>query len=323
MKRRTKLFTAAGLLSLVPLGLLIIYLAYPRVLLRTVVAVQRSNAGFDHRWVQVKDWDLPYIDSKGQGRHDQQTLLLVHGFGDSKDSFLDLAAGLTDDYRIVALDLPGFGETAIRTDGDYSADFYVSVIVGFLDQLDLDAVHLVGYSMGGMLAAKVAARSPDRVRTLTLLAPAGLPGDRPSQMDQIMAQEQVLPLTYRDRESFERLMQLNFHQPLDIPDFALRAVVAEGRDRADLHQLIFGKLFNAAEVAALEQELVTLQVPALVIWGIDDRILDVSAADRWLQVNPDIRVVKLPAVGHDLIHQRIDDILKQLRIHSGVAAAGN
>jgi pimeloyl-ACP methyl ester carboxylesterase len=316
MKRRTKLFIVVGLLLLVPLVLLIIYLAYPRVLLRGVIAVRRSRAGFDHRWVQVQDWNLPYLVSKHSG-DEQETLLLVHGFGDNKDSFLDLAEGLTDDYRIVAVDLPGFGETAIRTAGDYNPGFYAGVIVGFLDQLKIDTVHLVGYSMGGMLAAKVAARSPDRVRTLTLLAPGGLTGDQPSEMDQIIAHQQVLPLVYRDRESFERLMQLNFHHSLDIPDFALRAVVAEGRDRADLHEMIFGKLFNAAETSALEQEIATLQLPTLIIWGVEDRILNVSAADRWSQLNPDFHVVKLPAVGHDLIHQRVDEIRKELRIRIG------
>jgi pimeloyl-ACP methyl ester carboxylesterase len=317
MKRRTKLLIVAGLLLLVPLVLLVIYLAYPRVLLRRVIAVRRSRAGFDHGWVQVQDWNLPYLVSQQPGGDDQETLLLVHGFGDNKDSFLDLAAGLTDDYHIVALDLPGFGETAIRTDGDYDPSLYADVIVGFLDQLEIDTVHLVGYSMGGMLAAKVAARSPDRVGTLMLLAPGGLSGDQPSEMDQIIAQQQVLPLVYRDRESFERLMQLNFHRSLDIPDFALRAVVAEGRDRADLHEMIFDKLFNAAETSALEQEIATLQLPTLIIWGVEDRILHVSAADRWLQLNPDFRVVKLPAVGHDLIHQRIDEIRQELRIHIG------
>jgi pimeloyl-ACP methyl ester carboxylesterase len=320
MKRRKQLFVVGGLLSFLSAALVIIYVAYPRVLLRAVVAVQRSNAGVGHDWVQVQDWDLPWIDSQQQGKDNQETILLVHGFGDTKDSFLDLAAGLTDDYRIVALDLPGFGESAIRMDQDYSATFYVSVILDFLDQLDIDSVHLVGYSMGGMLAAKVASQSPDRVRTLTLLAPAGLQGDQPSEMDRIVAEGKGIPLTYRDRESFDRLMRLNFHQQLDVPDFAIRAVIAEGKERAELHELIFSKLFNAADRAAFEQQIAALKMPTVLIWGTEDRILDVSAADRWSQVNPDIRVVLLPEVGHDLIHQRIRKIHEELRAQIGAVA---
>jgi pimeloyl-ACP methyl ester carboxylesterase len=321
MKRRKKLFVVAGIFSLLAVAFVIIYLAYPRVLLKAVMALQRSGAGVEHDWVQVQDWNLPYIDSLQEGKDDQETVLLVHGFGDTKDSFLDLAAGLSDDYRIVALDLPGFGESAIRMDDDYSATFYVRMILDFLDQRDIDGVHLVGYSMGGMLAAKVASQSPDRVHTLTLLAPAGLHGDRPSEMDRIVAEEKGCPLTYRDRASFDRLMRLNFNQQLDIPDFAIRAVIAEGRKRADLHELIFSKLFSPADTAALENEIAALKMPTLLIWGAEDQILDVSTADRWSQVNPDIRVVILPGVGHDLIRQRIPKICEELLSHFPAGAA--
>ncbi|NNE00445.1 MAG: alpha/beta fold hydrolase [Pirellulaceae bacterium] len=311
-KRRSRWLAVGGFLALLIAAFAIIYVAYPRVLLNVAIAVQRSNAGFDHYWVKVDDWNLPVIDSHTEGVQ-RETILLVHGFGDSKDSFLELASGLTSDYRVVAVDLPGFGETAIRRDGDYTAAFYVRTLSRLIEQLNVDSVHLVGYSMGGMLATKLAASSSDQVRTLTLLAPAGLPGEEASELERLIASGDDNPLTYRNREEFGRVLHLNFHDRLDIPDFALRAVIAGGRERAELHDVIFAQLFDPASVSTFEQQVAALKVPTVVLWGSEDRILHVSGADRWSRVNPNIRVVKIPSVGHDLVRQAIGRIVEELR----------
>ncbi len=277
MKRRKTLFVVAGVMLSCALVFAVVYFAYPRMLLRSGVALQRSAAGFSHRWIEVNRWQLPYIDSHPQGNADRPTILFVHGFGDTKDRFIDLADKLTDNYRVVALDLPGFGETAIRMDEDFDAALYVRCIIEFVDKLELGPVHLVGYSMGGGLAAKAAVDSPEKFRTLTLLAPAGLPGARPSELDQIIARSGEIPLVYRDRQSLDRLLELNFNKTPDLPDFVLRAILAEGIERADLHEHIFRRLFNPDDVAAFEGEVAAIEIPTLLIWGQDDRILDVSA----------------------------------------------
>lgn len=321
MKRRRKLVVAAGLFSVVPIALVIVYLAFPRVLLRGLVALQRANAGFEHQSMEVHQWTLPWIEAgpedvgKPEDAGKPETILLLHGFGDSKDSFIDFAAEWSDSYRIVALDLPGFGETAVRMDEHYDADLYVRVILEFVDQLEVDSVHLIGYSMGGMLAAKAAAASPGRIRTLTLLAPAGMAGTQPSQMERMMNKGNGNPLTYRDRAGFDQLMQLNFNQRVDLPEFICRAAVAQGRERAELHELIFNRLFDPENAIHFEQEVAGLQMPTLLIWGTEDRILDVSAADHWLRVKPDIRLEIIPHVGHDLVRQRIDKLHDLLEAH--------
>lgn len=301
------LFVAAGL------AFAVVYVAFPRVLLRTYETVHRARAGFTAGSARVNGWQVPYIQA---GQHDdRETVLLIHGFGDSKDRFVDLAKGLTDDFRIIAPDLPGFGESANRSDQKFSADFYRNVIIGFLDELEIESAHLVGYSMGGLLSAKVAAASPQRVRTLTLLAPAGLPGDELSEVDRLLESGQT-PLIYRNRESLERLLTLNFNGDFYVPDFAFRALLAEGKERADLHELIFDQLFDRNAITEFQQQVASIDVPTIVIWGMEDRILDASSADRWQEVNPRIKVAKLSGVGHALIHQRIDEIRTAIRDHA-------
>jgi pimeloyl-ACP methyl ester carboxylesterase len=323
MKGANKRRVILGLLAVPVLILLVIYLAYPGLLLRSYVLFQRSRAGFSLRHVDVKDWKTPYLDSSqaGEQRAAQETIVWVHGFGDTKDNLIPLAKRFQGDFRILALDLPGFGESANRREQDLSADFYVAVIIGFLDRLNIDSAHLVGYSMGGMLAAKLAARAPGRVRTLTLLAPAGLIGDQPSDADRLLAEGEI-PLVYRDRKALQRLLDLNFNGDSYIPGFAKRALLAEGKRRADLHELIFETLFDPAGAAELANEISSLRMPVLLIWGEDDRILSVSCADQWLRANPDIRLVVVPDVGHALVHQRIDVVERHVRTHLGRTNAG-
>lgn len=314
--RRTRLPTKrglrwlAGMAAVCAVAFLIVYFAFPGLLLGAYRVWQRNDAGFERRSVQVGDWNIPYLDSDPGG--DQQVVLLLHGFGDNKDNLIKLAEGLTSDYRVLAPDLPGFGETAIRPETDYTFELYVASVVGLLDRLDLSSVHLVGYSMGGMLAVKAAAESPQRFRTLTLLAPAGIRGDRLSKFDKMLDAGDSIPLVYSDRESFERVLKLNFNRIPEIPDFAIRAIVAEGKRRRAVYGRIFRTLLAEREKDVFEREIASLRMPVLLLMGQADQIIDPSAADRWLEIHPGIEREVLPGASHGMVLQQSDAVRQRL-----------
>lgn len=311
--RRLQFLAAMALAFLASIG--IVYFAFPGLLFDLYRVWQRREGGFNRQTVEVEKWRIPYLDSASES--DRQVVLLLHGFGDNKDNFIALAAGLTDEYRVVVPDLPGFGETAIRPDTEYSPELYVRTILGLLDRLGISSVDLVGYSMGGTLAVKIAAQSPHRVRSLTLLAPAGIRGDRRSKFDRMVDAGDDIPLVYRDRESFERLLRLNFNRLPKIPDFAVRAILAEGKRRADVFECVFEAMLADLETASFQQEIASLQMPVQIIMGDADQIVDRSAADRWQEIHPEIKVTTLPGASHALVHQRIETLrellLSQLR----------
>ena len=99
-------------------------------------------------------------------------VLLLHGLGSSKMSFLDTAADLSrSGYRVHALDLPGFGSSS-KAPAPYGAPFFARSVIGVMDALGLERAHLVGNSMGGRVALEVGLEHPDRVGALALLCPA-------------------------------------------------------------------------------------------------------------------------------------------------------
>src|SRR3954469_20051701 len=99
-------------------------------------------------------------------------MLLLHGLGGAKSSFFDTAAALSRDYRVHALDLPGFGGSSKPAFAPYGADFAARAVIGTMDALGIDRAHLVGNSMGGRVAIEVGLTRPDRVGGIALLSPA-------------------------------------------------------------------------------------------------------------------------------------------------------
>lgn len=99
-------------------------------------------------------------------------VLAIHGLGATKGSFVPTLVALSDRHRVIALDLPGFGDSDKPIGAAYDAPFFATACAELLDALQLDRVHLIGNSLGGRVALEMALRWPDRARRLALLAPS-------------------------------------------------------------------------------------------------------------------------------------------------------
>jgi pimeloyl-ACP methyl ester carboxylesterase len=99
-------------------------------------------------------------------------LLAMHGLGATKVSFISTVSALSPRFRVIALDLPGFGDSAKPIGASYDARFFARAVIALLDALELDRVHLIGNSLGGRIALEVALEYPGRVERLALLCPS-------------------------------------------------------------------------------------------------------------------------------------------------------
>jgi pimeloyl-ACP methyl ester carboxylesterase len=119
------------------------------------------------RHVDTADGGLSTIEA-GTG----EPVLLLHGLGATKASFLPTIDALAPGYRAIAVDLPGFGDSDKPLWGAYDPPFFARAMAGLLDALELDSAHVVGNSMGGRVALELGLSQPTRVRRLVLLAPS-------------------------------------------------------------------------------------------------------------------------------------------------------
>ena len=124
---------------------------------------------------QTIDIDGLKVHYKETGPLGAPALLLLHGFGSSLQAWDDWSVKLEQKYRVIRLDLPGFGLTGASPDHDYSEEKDLAILTRFADKLGLDKFSVIGHSMGGKMAWSLAAAQPDRVQALVLMAPDGFP----------------------------------------------------------------------------------------------------------------------------------------------------
>ena len=248
------------------------------------------------QFISLEQATLHYRD-QGQG----PTIVLLHGIFASLHTWDVWADSLSQDYRVIRLDLPGFGLTGPASNNDYSIKAYLSHLHQLLKQLDTGPVHLVGSSLGGMIAWNYTATYPQQVSSLTLLDPAGYPFDLPWILD--VAQwpivgdmfEYITPRfvvsmnvrsVYSDNdkitpETLDRYYQLLLHP-------GNRQAVVQGlRDFSHSHQSI--------DPSAILQQI---QQPALIMWGVDDAWIPFELAHRFNQDLPNSQLRLYPGVGH-------------------------
>ena len=106
-------------------------------------------------------------------------VIALHGLGGTKISFLPTVAALADQFRVIAVDLPGFGDSDKPVGAAYDARYFARAVVALLDELELERVHLVGNSMGGRVALEVGLRYPERVRPRAAVVIAGVAARAP------------------------------------------------------------------------------------------------------------------------------------------------
>ena len=135
---------------------------------RALLAVLRPLLGLRRHEVRVAGETWPYLAG---GPSSAPTVLFVHGFGADKDMWLTYARRFKDRYRIIAPDLPGFGDADRRADRDYAPRAQARRLAAFCDALRIKDAHVVGSSMGGFISAWLAIDRADLVRSLTLMTP--------------------------------------------------------------------------------------------------------------------------------------------------------
>jgi pimeloyl-ACP methyl ester carboxylesterase len=220
------------------------------------------------------------------------TVLALHGLGATKSSFLTTIAALADDFRVIAVDLPGFGDSDKPIGAAYDAAFFADAVIGLLDALELDRVHLLGNSLGGRISLEVGLRDPDRVSRIGLLAPSlAWRRGRPWQPLLRLVRPELGLLQLAPRPVVERFVRWL------IPD-ASDGWAAAGVDeflRAYLTRSGRAAFYAAARHIYLDEphgergfwtRLATLEPPALFIWGRHDRLVPLAFARHVVQTLP-------------------------------------
>ena len=222
-------------------------------------------------FTEVGGFRVRYAD-RGFG---DSVVLLLHGFGGDLDNWMFNLDSLAEKHRVLALDLPGHGQS-VKTNVDPSLSGMATFVRKFLDGLSVSSVHVVGHSMGGAIAMQLASDSPETVKSLGLICSAGLGPDINSDYLRgfVEAQsQQELKLVLQQLFADESLVNLQLVNDL------LNYKRIDGVE-ATLNALS-ETLISAGEQTFLTDNIVASGIPVLVIWGKQDRIIPVSHAQNY------------------------------------------
>ena len=239
------------------------------------------------------------------GPRDAPALLLLHGFGGSLHTWDALAARLEGAYRVIRLDLPGFGLTGPDPGRDYSDARSHSVLMALMDRLGVARATVAGHSMGGRIAWTLAALHPERVERLVLLAPDGFasPGFAYGTAPKVSALLRLLPYAM---PAF--LLRASLAPAYADPALVTDALVTRYRDLL-LAPGVRGAILERTAQAVLVDPVPLLRritVPVLLLWGREDRMIPVRNADAYLAAMPVARLVTFPGVGH-VLHEEASE----------------
>ena len=225
-------------------------------------------------------------------------LILLHGIASSLHTWEDWAPELSRHHRVISYDQPGAGLTGADPTGDYSDERAMQVLLALMDRLGVQRATLIGHSMGGRLAWKMAAEHPVRVDRLVLISPDGFPTpgvedgsgfDVPWYAAGVklvlprVLLAQGLKAAYADPSIALTEARLTRYHDL------LRAPGVRGALLERLRQL------RQQDPTAL---LHRIKAPTLLLWGAQDAMIPVTNAADYQRAMPDAKVVELPGVGH-------------------------
>lgn len=283
--------TALALLAALVVVPAAVYFLFPGFLYDLSIQRYRDRAGLTEHRVQVGDHVIAYLEG-GTG----EPIVLLHGFGADKDHWTQFAEFLTDSYRIIAPDLPGFGESSKRPDTPYTIAAQVRRLDDFAAALGLERFHLAGNSMGGAIAGKYAVDHPDRLLSLGLFAPGDVLSAEKSEHMKLVEQGTNM-LLVESPGDFQRLLAFLFVDVPPIPRSILRYLGQKSVEQHDFNAGIYRQLM-VEEAYALDEEAGRIAVPTLVLWCDHDRVLDVSGARVLAESIPRNTTVILKDCGH-------------------------
>jgi len=257
-------------------------------------------------------------------------LVLLHGVGCSILEFQQNIEALSKTHRVYALDLLGHGETGKPLDESYTVERQAQFVLDWMSAVGLESAHILGWSLGGRLALQCAAMKPQSVSSLVLVAPGGVDDNKGVILELRLSTAPVLGELLGTRHSkymMRKIWEKVFFDPApfvtdEFVEKKLELACQPGAHQAFLKCLrsILGiRSFLSGPVHDIQEKMLIMDLPVLVIWGRDDQYFSVKHHERLVEKLRGVRVKLFDRCGHsphiecaDLFNETVAAFLKDV-----------
>jgi pimeloyl-ACP methyl ester carboxylesterase len=255
---------------------------------------------------------LAYVD-EGTGDH---TIIFIHGLGSYLKAWKKNIEGLKDQYRCIAIDLPGYGKSS-KEPHSGKMTFYASVVKALIDELALENVVLAGHSMGGQISMVAAINYPEAVSKLILADPAGFEEFTEGQKQwfrDVMTVKGVMKTTV---EQIQTNLAYNFYNVPDDAGFMItdRIAMRSAEDFEAYCYTVVKSVEGMVDETMLEL-LDQLNQPTLIVFGENDNLIPnrflnpgktIDVAKAGHHKIPNSKLIMVPKAGHFVQFEKPDE----------------
>ena len=247
-------------------------------------------------------------------------ILFIHGFGASSYSWRYLTEPLSQNRRVITIDLKGFGQSPKPRDGLYSIYEQARLVRDFILAQDLQNLTIIGHSYGGGVALltsiQLSKLQPKRQKDLILIGNAAYPQKLPSFM-RILATPILGPMVLYwapNKIQVHSLLKKVYFKDDLIPEAAIDHYAKNmGQENAKYATLQIARQLMPGDMEVVTKQYTEVTVPTLIIWGSQDEIISPEIGKRLNAALPNSRLIMLDDVGHAPQEERPDLILPQIK----------
>ncbi len=251
------------------------YYFFPGIIVKSFFIYNRLSAGLSRHEIKVDDHQWAYFAGVTG-----DVIVFLNGFGDSKEGWGAFPAPFMDSYRVIIPDLPGFGENSRVLSDSYRVPDQAKRLDRFVETIGLRSFHLCGESLGGTIAAYYATVYPDKVKSIMVMGSPGLRQAAKTDAMRAYEKDKTEGLYYKTEKGFHQLMGWAFAKPPQFPRPFVDYFVETARERYSFNKKMFDDLYKT-DFTIMENRLLKITAPVLIIWGNNDRIIHISTGEAY------------------------------------------
>ncbi len=261
-------------------------------LYEVVTTYERYSAGLEKKSMTLGFGEMVYSENDVIS---DVTLVLVHGFGGNKDTWNRVVAEWDDKYHIIAIDLPGHGESVSEKTLGYTITDQAERLNLFLEAKKIKHFYLFGHSMGGAIALRYAVNHKKNVNALILIDSMGM---EQTKSDGVILAEHSIKNPLYDvctEERLETLLSYSMYKAPYIPDIIKDALLHDKCERLALEKILYEDMYKDVDLSDVAN---SIDIPTLILWGEKDRMTHVDDAALFHHTINGSRLVIFKETGH-------------------------
>ncbi|MBI5355941.1 MAG: alpha/beta fold hydrolase [Candidatus Aenigmarchaeota archaeon] len=248
---------------------------------------------------------IKYLDEGGG-----DCVILIHGLGGHSGRWEKVIPELSKGHRVIAPDLPGFGDSDKPAHGfDYSIPAFSEFINDFMKNLDIGKADIIGSSMGGYIAAYFASEHPEKAKNLVLVSPAGL-----SRRATPEAMSYMNAVYFPTEETAKSALEELFYDK-NVVDEEMVVDFVDKMKNDDSKNAYFSSFFNLSRNHEFEEKLGKIKSPSLIIWGEEDEIIPCEYAEEYVSMIHNSKKEMMQKCGHMPFIEKPKEFLRLVKRH--------